>query len=366
MLERGQRVGGFARLRDRDDQRARVRHAVAVAVFAGNFDRHGDLGDRFDPVLGGQAGVVAGAAGQDQQRVDVLEDLVGVVAEQLGRDGLDVLQRVADGARLLEDFLLHVVAVGAEFSRAGVHLHGMHLAFHILAVGVHDPDARQLQVDDVAVFQVDDLVGGAGQRQRVRGQEVLVLAHPHHQRRTLARADHAVRFVTAEHGDGVGAMQAAHGVLHGLEQVAGIQVVDQVRDHFGVGLAFEDVAHGLQLGAQFVVVLDDAVVHQRDARLVIAQVREMRVGIMRGRHAVRGPAGVGDAGETLHLVLRDLFGQLGHALGAARAAQVAVGVDGDAAGVIAAVFQPLQAFDQDRGDVALGDGANNAAHRRDS
>lgn len=136
-----------------------------------------------------------------------------------------------------------------------------------------------------------------------------------------------------------------------------------MRDHFGVGLAFEDVAHGLQLGAQFVVVLDDAVVYQRDARLVVAQVREMRVGIVRGRHAVRGPAGVGDAGETLHLVLRDLFGQLGHALGAARAAQVAVGVDGDAAGVIAAVFQPLQAFDQDRGDVALGDGANNAAHR---
>ena len=69
-------------------------------------------------------------------------------------------------------------------------------------------------------------------------------------------------------------MQAAHGLLHGLEQVAGVQVVDQVGDDLGVGLAFEDVAGGLQLGAQFVVVLDDAVVDQRDARLVIAQVRK--------------------------------------------------------------------------------------------
>ena len=66
---------------------------------------------------------------------------------------------------------------------------------------------------------------------------------------------------------------------------------------------------------RFVVVLDDAVVHQRDARLVVAQAREVRVGVVGGRHAVRGPAGVGDAGEALHLVLGDLFGQLGHALG---------------------------------------------------
>ena len=80
-------------------------------------------------------------------------------------------------------------------------------------------------------------------------------------------------------------MQAAHGLLHGLEQVAGVQVVDQVGDDLGVGLAFEDVAGGLQLGAQFVVVLDDAVVDQRDARLVIARC-EVRVGIVRGRHAV--------------------------------------------------------------------------------
>ena len=64
------------------------------------------------------------------------------------------------------------------------------------------------------------------------------------------------------------------------------------------------------------------------------------------------------------MVLGDLVAQFGHALRAARAAQVAVGVDRDAAGVVAAVFQPLQAFNEDRGDVALGDGANNAAQEK--
>src|SRR5690606_20227547 len=363
VLERGQRIGRFAGLRNGDHQRARVGHAVAVAVFTGDLDRHGNLGDGFDPVLGGQASVVAGAAGQDEQRIDVFEDLVGAVAEQLGRDGFDILQRVAHGARLLEDFFLHVVAVRAQLGRAGVHLHCVHLALDRLALGVGNPHPRQLQVDDVAVFQVDDLVGGAGQRQGVGRQEVLVLAHAHDQGRALAGADHAVRLVAAEHGDGVGAMQAAHRLLHGVEQVAVVQVVDQVGDDFGVGLAFEDIAGGFQLSAQIVVVFDDAVVHQRDARLVFAQAREMWVGIVGGGHAMGGPAGVGDAGEAGQPVLRDLLAQFGHALRTAGAAQVPVHVQRHAARVIAAVFQPLQAFDQNGGDVALSDGANNAAHR---
>ncbi|KAG1245667.1 hypothetical protein G6F65_021110 [Rhizopus arrhizus] len=48
-------------------------------------------------------------------------------------------------------------------------------------------------------------------------------------------------------------------------------------------------------------------------RLMLAQ------GVRRGRHAVRGPAGVGDAGEALDLVLGNLLGQFRHALRAAPA-----------------------------------------------
>jgi hypothetical protein len=85
-------------------------------------------------------------------------------------------------------------------------------------------------------------------------------------------------------------------------------VVDQVGDHFGVGLALEHVAERGQFGAQFVVVFDDAVVDQRDARLFRRR-REVRVGVVRGRRAVRGPAGVGDAGEALQVRFVDLLFQ---------------------------------------------------------
>ena len=126
----------------------------------------------------------------------------------------------------------------------------------------------ELDVGDVALFEVDDLVGHAGERHRVGSEEGLagagLAADAQDQRRALARADHAMRLVAAEHGDGEGAAQPRHGALHRLEQVAVVMAVDEVSDDLGIGLGDEHVAGGLQLAAQLVVVLDDPVVHQAD------------------------------------------------------------------------------------------------------
>ncbi|MDT4858211.1 hypothetical protein FQZ97_926680 [compost metagenome] len=115
------------------------------------------------------------------------------------------------------------------------------------------------------------------------------------------------------------------------------------------------------------MILDDAVVHERDAarargRCVGAgAVAEVGVRVVHGRCAVGGPAGVGDAGEAFDLVVAHLGQQFGHARGGARTAQAAR-MHRDAAGVIAAVFEPLKALDQDRNDVAMGGCADDAAH----
>ena len=370
-FERRQRVGGLAALRDRDDERARVRHAVAVAVLARHLDRGRDLGHRLEPVLGDRAAVVARAAGEDEDRVDLLEDAVGAVAEQLGRDAGHRVERVGDRLRLLEDLLLHVVPVGAELGRAGVGDDGSHrpldAAEVALGVGVADPVLAELQVDDVAFLEVDDLVGDAGERHRVGGEEVLARARhradAEDERRAVARADHAVRLVAADHGDRIGAAQARQRALHRLEQVAVVEVVDEVGDDLGVGLRHEPVALRLQLGAQLVVVLDDAVVDEADAagrgqarRLAAVgarvgrarrrcwprPVREVRVGVVDDGRAVRRPARVGDAGAALEIVGRDVRRQLGDPRRAARPAQAAALVDGDAARVVAAVFEAAQ------------------------
>jgi hypothetical protein len=253
------------------------------------------------------------------------------------------------------------VAVRAEFGRAGVRVHRLDFTLDRAVVGVDDPVARQLQVDDVAFFQVDDLVGGAGQRHRIRGDEILALAEADDQRRALARGHDAVRFFAREHGDRISTLQALDGQAHGLEQVAVVHVIDQVGDHFGVGLALEHITEGRQFSAQLVVVLDDAVMDQCDAGIVRRR-REVRVRILRGGRAVRRPAGVGDARKTLQVGFPDLGFEIRHPRGAARTRQTAIHVQGDAAGIIAAVFQALQTFEQDRGDIALGYCADDTAH----
>src|SRR3546814_1518074 len=99
-------------------------------------------------------------------------------------------------------------------------------------------------------------------------------------------------------------------------------------------LAFEHIAVLLQLGAQFGVIFDNAVVYQGNAGLAIALPGKMRVSVVGGRRAMRGPACMRDAGEPLHMILVDLRVQFGYALRAPGSPQYAIGMHGHAAGII--------------------------------
>jgi hypothetical protein len=111
--EAGQGIGGFAGLADDEDEGAVVDGRVAVAEFAGVFDFDGDVGEFLDEVFAGERGVPAGAAGGDHDAFDGAEFGVGhVEAAELGGDFLEIepaADGIFEGARLLEDFLEHVM-----------------------------------------------------------------------------------------------------------------------------------------------------------------------------------------------------------------------------------------------------------------
>ena len=118
------------------------------------------------------------------------------------------------------------------------------------------------------------------------------------------------------------------------------------------------------------MVFNDAVVHQRHTaglewrvafvhtRAGTGAVAEMGVRVVHRRRAVRGPAGVGDAGAAFDVVGLHLVHQLRHTRSAARALQApraavqAGRVHGHTARVITPVFEPLQALHEDGNDVA--------------
>ena len=157
-------------------------------------------------------------------------------------------------------------------------------------------------------------------------------------------------------GDGVGADQSAAGEADGGEQVGfGLERgFDEVGDAFGVGVGGEDVALGGQFAAQAFVVLDDAVVDDGD------RAGNVRVGVAFARHAVGRPAGVGDAGDSAGRC-RGGF-KFGDAADRADALDAITRNDGQPGRVIAAVFELLQAFDENGNDVAAGCCRDDAAH----
>ena len=65
----GQRVGRLAGLGDADDEVARADHRVAVAVLGGDVHLDRDARPLLDRVAADQAGVVGGAAGDDDDRL---------------------------------------------------------------------------------------------------------------------------------------------------------------------------------------------------------------------------------------------------------------------------------------------------------
>jgi len=134
-------------------------------------------------------------------------------------------------------------------------------------------------------------------------------------------------------------------------------VLDQMRDDFRIGLAREFEAEPLEFRAQLFVILDDAVVHDRDRAA-----RRDRVRIDRARRTMRRPAGVRDAGET-HDRLRSMQRfEFTHLALRTHAFEAVIGQQRDARGIVAAVLERLQPVDQRSNHIAPRGGADYSAH----
>ena len=225
---------------------------------------------------------------------------------------------------------------------------------HLVAVGPHD--------GHLAVGEIDDLLGELDERARVGADEVLALADAQQQRAAVARDHQQVGLVEAQRHDAVGALDARERLADGLgEGEVGLllDLLDELGQHLGVGVALEGVALPDELLLDGGVVLDDAVVDDREATVT----RRMRVRVEVARRAVGRPAGVPHADGALDGAAVEQLGQfVDLALLLAdleRAVQ-----DGDARGVVAAVFEPPKAADEEVAGLTRTDVTDDATHRR--
>ena len=229
-------------------------------------------------------------------------------------------------------------------------------------------DHRQL-----VVGQVDDLVGEAGHRRGVAGDEVFARAHADHQRRAQPGGDNHLRPVAEDDRQAVGAVELRQGMLDGGDQrpVLGRRHVldrrlplqatgDQVGDHLGIGVGAELVALLHERPLDRLEILDDAVMDQGQH----AVPSQMGVRVDVGGHAVGGPAGMADAGPARQRRL----GQAGFELvdpprRLADGQFAAVVDDGHAGAVIAPILQTPQAAQQVVDRLPGADITHDSAHR---
>ncbi len=330
-------------------------HAVAIPVFARDLDRAGNAGERLDPLLRDERRVVAGAAGQHQHAVDSRQHGSRVGAEQRRIDAGDGFERVRDGARLLEDLLLHEVAVRAQLDRSPRRFDRDHGPLDALAARIVDRPGFAAHVGNVAILEVRHPVRDRKQRGRVGREEMVVGTDAHDQRAAGARADDASRLARRDHRDRVGAVELGDRHLHGAQQVAAARSVpvrvDEMRDDFRIRLRDERIALGDQPLAQRLEILDDAVVDRGDLAM-----RRVRMRVRRRGRAVRRPARMRNAGQRRELRRLGLRREIGHARGADEPPQLRrVGGavdDGKPGGIVAAILEPADAVDQDRDHVA--------------
>src|SRR5690606_2109410 len=198
---------------------------------------------------------------------------------------------------------------------------------HQLVLPVPDFSGLQRQTGVVALFQIDELIGYLQQGQGVGGYEALFAALANNQGAAHAGAVQGVGLVLVDYPQGVSTVEFGQGGAEGAEQVLFLAVVisQQVGDYFGVGFRGEVIAQLLELLTQLVVVFDDAVVDYGQP------LGHMGVGVVFGRFAVGGPAGVGDAQVAVDGFLFQgvfQFDDLAHGAGTFDA--VAVGQYGDA------------------------------------
>src|SRR5262249_1316010 len=137
-------------------------------------------------------------------------------------------------------------------------------------------------------------------------------------------------------------------------------VSDELRYYFGVRLALEDDAFHLELLLQDGVILDHAVVDNRN--LFLAGPGDMRVGVAVGGPAMGGPAGVADANAPGGGVFGEKGAQVADAAGLLAEVEPVARQGRQPGTVITPILQSAQAIHQDRLRLPRADVPDDSAH----
>src|SRR6266481_2973183 len=250
-LHCGQRVCRLTGLRDHDEHGAVFEHRVARAELARVVDLGRDARDVLEEILADEARVRRSAAGDEDHAPRLhhpvrIRQLVEADVALLLED--TAAHRVDDRLRLLVDLLQEEMPIAALLRGDGIPRDGARLAHDRIAGERRERHALARHLRHLAVLEKDDATGVVENRRNVGGDEVLVLAETDDDRGRALRGDEAIGTVLVHDDDRERAFELLHDGARRVQQIlATLHVlVDEVRDHLGIGFRRERTAARLQ------------------------------------------------------------------------------------------------------------------------
>ena len=351
-------------MRDADDQRLFVDHRIAIAIFRAVIDFDRNARGILEQKLSHQPGMPRCAACDHVHALEALPlfrrefEIVEVdVARFLEHPSVEC---VAHAARLFVDLFEHVVPVAFLFGHHGIPGNTFRRPIDGSIALVEHADSFLIGHRVLAVLEIDDVARVSEERCDVGGHDVFVLAEADDEWRAVLGRDDCPRLGAVDHHQRIVTFELLECLLDRLDELRTALefLLNEMRDHFGVGLGVELMPGFLQLLFERQEILDDPVVDHDD--LTGAVTVRMRVVLV--RLAVRGPSGVTHAERSLQRFVAQLGFEIRQlAFGAHHFHSVAIH-NGDSGTVVAAIFELFQPADENGHHVACADVTDDSAH----
>src|SRR6185437_4700763 len=185
---RSESVRRFAGLADGNDQAMLIENRIAVTKFAAVIDLDGEMSEALDHEFAGESCVPTGAAGDNFYVAEIAELFLGdvhLVEKYLAgflRNSAE--QSVADGAGLLENFLLHEMFEAALFGHDRVPGDVLGRAADRMTFKIEEANALRSEHGYFAISQEKNTAGMLEDGGNITSHEEFVLAETDNNRWT--------------------------------------------------------------------------------------------------------------------------------------------------------------------------------------
>ena len=205
-------------------------------------------------------------------------------------------ERVSESLWLLVDFFEHKVRVSALFRARHIPLDMRRLANHFVSFRIEQINMVVVEDGDFILIEIVHIARVFKNGRNIARNEVLALAQADDERAFLSGGNHSVGVFRADHTERVASFKPVQSLQNGFKNLARlfVEIIEQVRDDFGVSLAFEHHALVLKPRLELCVVFDDSVMNDSDCSRNI----RVRMRIQIARLAVSCPARMPDTDSS--------------------------------------------------------------------